>query len=45
VGGNWRTIQDEPHFQLRPRWAASGTEREMLAGLRSRKDSGKGFYV
>ena len=43
-GGNWRTLQDEPHFQLRPRWAR-GTEREMLAELRSRKSSGKGYYV
>jgi peptidoglycan L-alanyl-D-glutamate endopeptidase CwlK len=21
-GGNWKTIQDEPHFQLRPGWAS-----------------------
>ena len=40
-GGNWKTIQDEPHFQLRPRWAADMTERDMLAELRSRKDLGK----
>jgi peptidoglycan L-alanyl-D-glutamate endopeptidase CwlK len=44
-GGNWKTIQDEPHFQLRPQWAADLSEQDMLAQLRSRKDSGKGVYV
>ena len=44
-GGNWKTIQDEPHFQLRPRWAADLSEKEMLAELRSRKESGKGAYA
>ncbi len=44
-GGNWKTIQDEPHFQLRPKWASDLSERDMLADLRSRKDSGQGVYV
>ena len=44
-GGNWKTMQDEPHFQLRPRWAAAGTEREILAELRTRKGSGKDLYA
>ena len=44
-GGNWKTIQDEPHFQLRPKWASDLGERDMLAELRSRKDSGEGAYV
>ena len=44
-GGNWKTIQDEPHFQLRPTWAADESEKDMLAELRSRKDSGKGVYA
>jgi peptidoglycan L-alanyl-D-glutamate endopeptidase CwlK len=44
-GGNWRTIQDEPHFQLRPKWAPDLSEKDMLAELRSRKDSGAGAYV
>ncbi|MEZ5462079.1 M15 family metallopeptidase [Dokdonella sp.] len=35
-GGNWRTIVDQPHFQLRPEWASGLTERQMLAGLRER---------
>lgn len=44
-GGNWKTIQDEPHFQLRPRWACDLTEKDMLAELRSRKDSGTSAYA
>jgi peptidoglycan L-alanyl-D-glutamate endopeptidase CwlK len=44
-GGNWTTIDDEPHFQLRPNWAASMSESNMLAELRSRKESGTGVYV
>lgn len=44
-GGNWKTIQDEPHFQLRPQWAADLSEKDMLAELRDRKDSGQGVYV
>ena len=35
-GGNWKTIQDEPHFQLRPEWARKISERDMLAELRHR---------
>ena len=44
-GGNWRTIQDEPHFQLRPSWARNQTERDMLAELRARTASGQSYYV
>lgn len=44
-GGNWKTIQDEPHFQLRPKWASDLGERDMLAELRSRKDSRQGAYA
>ncbi|HXU32303.1 MAG TPA: M15 family metallopeptidase [Thermoanaerobaculia bacterium] len=39
-GGNWKTFKDQPHFQLRPSWAADLTEREMLAELRKRHDEG-----
>lgn len=35
-GGNWRIIVDQPHFQLRPEWAAALTEKQMLAELRTR---------
>ena len=44
-GGNWTSIKDEPHFQLRPRWAAGRREKDMLAELRSRKASGRGFFA
>jgi peptidoglycan LD-endopeptidase CwlK len=44
-GGNWKTIVDEPHFQLRPAWAEDLIEKEMLAELRERKDSGKDFFA
>jgi peptidoglycan LD-endopeptidase CwlK len=44
-GGNWKTIQDEPHFQLRPKWATDLSENDMLAELRDRKEEGKGVYA
>lgn len=36
-GGTWRTLADEPHFQLRPAWARDLSERDMLAELRRRR--------
>jgi len=39
-GGNWRSIVDQPHFQLRPDWAIGMRERDMLAELRERKING-----
>jgi peptidoglycan L-alanyl-D-glutamate endopeptidase CwlK len=44
-GGNWKSIQDEPHFELRPDWASDMSEGDMLAELRDRKDSGKAAYA
>jgi len=43
-GGNWMTFHDEPHFQLRPAWAAKLTEKQMLAAFRSRIDEGVAIY-
>lgn len=40
-GGNWKTIVDQPHFQLRPAWAADMPERSMLAALRERTRLGE----
>lgn len=34
-GGDWKTIVDEPHFQLRPAWAKGMTESTMLINLRA----------
>lgn len=44
-GGNWKTIVDEPHFQLRPRWASAMSERDMLAELRNRVSNGVDVYT
>lgn len=38
-GGNWTTIVDQPHFQLRPDWAAHISEKQMLALLRERTEA------
>lgn len=44
-GGNWQTFVDQPHFQLRPAWAVGMSDRQMLAGLRSRKDLHQAAYA
>jgi peptidoglycan L-alanyl-D-glutamate endopeptidase CwlK len=44
-GGNWRTIVDQPHFQLRPLWASDLNEKQMLAELRARADAAAPVYV
>lgn len=33
-GGDWVSIQDEPHYELRPDWAEGMSESAMLAKLR-----------
>lgn len=44
-GGNWKTVVDQPHFQLRPAWAENITQRQMLAELRSHLENGTPIYV
>jgi peptidoglycan L-alanyl-D-glutamate endopeptidase CwlK len=44
-GGNWTSIVDQPHFQLRPAWANALTEKDMLASLRARLASGSPVYT
>jgi len=44
-GGDWKSITDEPHYELRPHWATSMSENDMLAELRARKDSGKTAFA
>jgi len=44
-GGNWKTIVDQPHYQLRPEWAIDLSEREMLAELRDRTATGKAVFA
>ena len=40
-GGNWTSIVDQPHFQLRPAWAGDMTDRAMLAELRQQTARGE----
>jgi peptidoglycan L-alanyl-D-glutamate endopeptidase CwlK len=35
-GGDWTSIRDRPHFQLRPSWAMHLSEKDMLKELRRR---------
>lgn len=44
-GGNWKTIVDQPHFQLRPAWANGLKEKAMLAELRIRNASAMPVYT
>ncbi|PTU32339.1 M15 family metallopeptidase [Stenotrophobium rhamnosiphilum] len=44
-GGSWKSIVDQPHFQLRPEWASDLSEKDMLAELRTRTDDGKPVYA
>jgi peptidoglycan L-alanyl-D-glutamate endopeptidase CwlK len=44
-GGSWKSIVDQPHFQLRPAWAADLTEKQMLAELRTRHENGTSIYA
>ena len=44
-GGNWKTIVDQPHYQLRPVWAIDLTESQMLAQLRARQAAGQAVYA
>lgn len=44
-GGDWKSIQDEPHFELHPKWAATQSEKDMLAELRQRHDAGTAVFA
>lgn len=44
-GGNWKDFSDQPHFQLRPVWAADLNESAMLAQLRTLADNGAPVYT
>lgn len=44
-GGNWKTIVDQPHFQLRPDWAGGLSEKQMLAELRARVADGAPVFA
>lgn len=40
-GGDWASIDDEPHLELRPAWAHDLSESAMLAELRRRHAAGQ----
>jgi peptidoglycan LD-endopeptidase CwlK len=44
-GGNWTSIVDQPHFQLKPIWAGDLSEKEMLAELRTRAENGSPVFA
>lgn len=44
-GGNWTSLVDQPHFQLRPSWAQGMKEKDMLAELRRRVAAGIAVYA
>ncbi|MEN9904712.1 MAG: hypothetical protein RLZZ555_1277 [Pseudomonadota bacterium] len=44
-GGNWKDLVDQPHFQLRPAWAANLSGRELLAALRQRVADGNPVFA
>jgi peptidoglycan L-alanyl-D-glutamate endopeptidase CwlK len=44
-GGNWKSIVDQPHFELRPSWAADLSEKDMLASLRERVAAGDPVFA
>ncbi len=44
-GGDWVSMNDEPHFELRPDWSRSYSEATMLAELRRRHDNGTDAFA
>ncbi|MCL2636326.1 MAG: M15 family metallopeptidase [Betaproteobacteria bacterium] len=44
-GGSWKTLVDQPHFQLRPAWASGMREPDMLAELRRRVANGMALFA
>lgn len=44
-GGNWKAIQDMPHYELRPQWASDLSESSMLAELRQRVSNSDSLLV
>ena len=44
-GGDWKSIQDEPHFELRPSWARDMSEGALLAELRNRRAANREVFA
>ena len=45
AGATWTSFQDEPHYELRPPWAAKMTESQMIAELKRRHDAGQDIFA
>lgn len=43
-GGNWTSLVDQPHFQLRPVWAIGMKEKDMLAAFRERVANNQSIF-
>ena len=43
-GGDWESINDEPHYEDKPDWARNISEKQMLAEMRRRKNIGKDAF-
>ena len=44
-GGDWKSIVDEPHFEVVPKWAGSLFEPVRLAEYRARKERGVDLFA
>ena len=44
-GGDWKSIVDEPHFEVVPKWAGSLFEPARLAEYRARKERGMDLFA
>ena len=44
-GGDWKSIEDQPHYQLRPAWAKTLSERDFLTELRRRTHVGQDTFA
>jgi peptidoglycan L-alanyl-D-glutamate endopeptidase CwlK len=44
-GGKWTSFVDQPHYQLRPAWAAGLNSRDLLAECRRRRDAGLDVFA
>jgi peptidoglycan L-alanyl-D-glutamate endopeptidase CwlK len=44
-GGDWKSIVDEPHFEVVPKWAQSLFEPARLAEYRARKERGTDLFA
>jgi len=44
-GGDWKNIEDQPHYELHPSWARDISESDMLAELRDRREANQPIFT